>query len=116
MRKTPYNETGVLVGDHDLTQGKNNNLFLSLNTILRFVGDDTEDAKLYTVLRFIEHPDYCNETDKNDIGLVQTKLPMTWSRTVGPVCLPFYYSGADFSGVDVIANGWGTTEFGKKRK
>lgn len=48
----------------------------------------------------------------NDIGLVQTVLPMVWSRGVGPVCLPFYYSGADFSGIDVTATGWGTTEFG----
>lgn len=37
---------------------------------------------------------------------------MIWSRGVGPVCLPFYYPDADFSGVDVIATGWGTTEFG----
>lgn len=40
---------------------------------------------------------------------------MTWSRGVGPVCLPFYYPDADFSGVDVIATGWGTTEYGGRK-
>ncbi len=40
---------------------------------------------------------------------------MIWSRGVGPICLPFYYPGADFSGVDVTATGWGTTEYGGKR-
>lgn len=37
---------------------------------------------------------------------------MAWSRGVGPVCLPFYSANDDFSGDDVIATGWGTTEFG----
>lgn len=40
---------------------------------------------------------------------------MTWSRAVAPVCLPFYYPYADFSGFDVIATGWGTTEYGGKK-
>lgn len=70
---------------------------------------------MYFILRFIEHPSYSNVTDLNDIGLVQTVLPMSWSRGVGPVCLPFYYSGSDFSGADVIGTGWGTTEFGGRK-
>lgn len=40
---------------------------------------------------------------------------MVWSRGVGPVCLPFFYPNADFSGVDVTATGWGTTEFGGRK-
>lgn len=76
----------------------------------RFTGDDTQEARLYPVLRYIQHPNYFNDT--NDIGLVQTVMPIVWSRAVGPVCLPFYYPNADFSGVDVTATGWGSTEFG----
>lgn len=79
------------------------------------VGTDTNEAKLFPVLRFIEHPRYSSVTDVNDIGLVQTILPMIWSRGVGPICLPFYYPDVDFSGVDVIASGWGTTEFGGRK-
>ncbi|XP_037033545.1 venom serine protease-like [Bradysia coprophila] len=98
LRKTNPTETAVLVGDHDLTTGR-----------------DTLEAKLYQVLEYIEHAAYNNETKVNDIGLVRTILPMVWSRGVGPVCLPFYYANADFSGVDVIGTGWGLTEFGGKK-
>ncbi|KAG4069063.1 hypothetical protein HA402_008374 [Bradysia odoriphaga] len=98
LRKTYSYETAVLVGDHDLT-----------------TGSDTQEARLYKVLEFIEHADYNNETKVNDIGLVKTVLPMVWSRGVGPVCLPLNYPNADFSGVDVIGTGWGLTEFGGKK-
>lgn len=78
----------------------------------RFAGDDTQFAKLYDILRYIEHSGYNNYTKVNDIALVQTVLPMVWSRGVAPACLPFYYWNYDFSGMDVTATGWGSTEFG----
>ncbi|KAJ6647068.1 Venom serine protease [Pseudolycoriella hygida] len=98
LRKTPSYASAVLVGDHDTTKGT-----------------DTNEARVYAILRYIEHPNYSSETDLNDIGLVQTVLQMTWSRGVGPVCLPFNDANSDFAGVDVIATGWGTTEFGGRK-
>lgn len=62
--------------------------------------------------QFIEHPSYSNVTNLNDIGLVQSQLSILWSRAVAPVCLPFFYTSADFSGTTVTATGWGSTSFG----
>lgn len=67
---------------------------------------------VYAVNRFIEHPSYSNTTNLNDIGLVESKTSIVWSRAVAPVCLPFFYTTADFSGSTVTATGWGSTSFG----
>lgn len=83
--------------------------------IYRFVlslGSDTNATAVYRVNRFIEHPSYSNVTNQNDIGLVESQTTILWSRAVAPVCLPFYYTSADFSGTIVTATGWGSTSFG----
>lgn len=77
-----------------------------------FIGTDTSYTAVYAVNRFIEHPSYSTVTNQNDIGLVETKTPILWSRAVSPACLPFYYTTADFSGTTVTATGWGSTSFG----
>ncbi|XP_037033544.1 venom serine protease-like [Bradysia coprophila] len=91
---TPSNTT-VLVGDHNIK-----------------TGNETNYAAVYIVKRFVPKTDYSPTTNLNDIGLVETVNPILWSRGVSPVCLPFYYTSADFSGTTLTATGWGSTSFG----
>lgn len=48
---------------------------------------------------------------QNDIGLVNTATTIQYYRGVGPACLPYSQQNANFAGVSVIANGWGSSEF-----
>ncbi|XP_025269824.1 venom serine protease 34 [Camponotus floridanus] len=86
---------GILVGDHDLSTGA-----------------DTNASRLYTVSRFDIHPLYNNESLENDIAIITTNSPISFSEKVGPACLPFQHQSDSFAGSYVDLLGWGTTEFG----
>lgn len=47
----------------------------------------------------------------NDIGLIETTIPILYSRGVGPACFPFDYTTQSFQNSRVEAVGWGTTAF-----
>lgn len=95
LRVTTTANTVVVVGEHNVK-----------------TGTDTNYTAVYTVKRFVENPSYSTATNLNDIGLVETVNTILYSRAVSPVCLPFYYTSADFSGQTVTATGWGSTSFG----
>uniref|UniRef100_A0A8D8EUH4 Venom serine protease 34 n=2 Tax=Culex pipiens TaxID=7175 RepID=A0A8D8EUH4_CULPI len=48
----------------------------------------------------------------NDIALLRTLQPIQFNAGVGPVCLPWKFRGASFSGDSVEACGWGNLDFG----
>ncbi|CAL4072041.1 unnamed protein product, partial [Meganyctiphanes norvegica] len=58
------------------------------------------------------HPDYNEANMKNDIALLHLTLPINYSRSVYPACLPFEYSSEDFNGENATVTGWGTTSQG----
>ncbi|RZB40648.1 Trypsin and/or CUB domain containing protein [Asbolus verrucosus] len=93
LHQEPTN-VGLLVGDHNLT-----------------TGTDTAAAALYRVVEFKPHPFYDSSVQQNDIAVVKTQLPIKFSVYVGPVCLPFRYTLADFYSATVIALGWGFLDF-----
>lgn len=86
------------MGDHDISKGS-----------------DTPYPAIYSTQKVIRHPNYVPTADDRnyDIALVKTFDAIRWKRTIGPVCLPFIYSGFDsyFDGYNLIVLGWGTTEF-----
>ncbi|MER6099161.1 serine protease [Streptomyces sp. NPDC001728] len=86
---------GVLLGDHDLT-----------------TGDDSPHAVLVTPDRFVEHPGYDPETQRNDIALVRLSAPVALNRDVRPIALPAAYAPGTFDHTQVEVPGWGTTSFG----
>ncbi|MFJ3781579.1 trypsin-like serine protease [Streptomyces sp. SID5770] len=86
---------GVLLGDHDLT-----------------AGDDSPHALLASPARFLTHPEYDPETQRNDIALVRLAEPVAFSRDVRPVALPTAYAHGAFDHTRVEAPGWGATSFG----
>uniref|UniRef100_A0A3B5APJ8 Transmembrane protease serine 2-like n=1 Tax=Stegastes partitus TaxID=144197 RepID=A0A3B5APJ8_9TELE len=58
------------------------------------------------VHRIISHEHYDTETSDNDIALLKLLSPLTFTRTVKPVCLPNF--GLDFSaGSRAWITGWG---------
>ncbi|XP_071371407.1 transmembrane protease serine 2 [Centroberyx affinis] len=59
------------------------------------------------VRRIIVHEKYDTETNDNDIALLRLNTPLTFSRTVKPVCLPNV--GVDlYPGRQAWITGWGT--------
>ncbi|XP_044729853.1 venom serine protease 34-like [Chrysoperla carnea] len=89
------NNTGVLVGDWDISSGS-----------------DTPKAKIYNSQQFLIHPSFNITTFANDIALVKTTTPIVFSLEVGPACLPLLYTTTNFVGTNVIELGWGTLGFG----
>ncbi|XP_030388186.1 serine proteinase stubble [Scaptodrosophila lebanonensis] len=90
----------VVVGEHDLSS-----LYESLYT------------QHYDLDALIPHEKFSrtNGQIRNDIALLRTRLPMIWSRSVGPACLPLRpVDGKKLPhvGQQVVAAGWGTTSFG----
>ncbi|MFJ4870303.1 serine protease [Streptomyces sp. NPDC088757] len=86
---------GVLLGDHDLT-----------------TGDDSPNALLAAPARFLTHPEYDPETQRNDIALIRLSEPVAANRDVRPVALPGAYAHGTFDHTQVEAPGWGATSFG----
>ncbi|XP_044265432.1 ovochymase-1-like [Tribolium madens] len=89
LRKTPE-DFALLVGDHNMTSG-----------------DDTPYAAVYKISNMISHPNYDQNTQVNDLAVLQTEKPIEFSLFVGPVCLPFRYTSVTFLSQTVIALGWG---------
>lgn len=91
------NSLEVLVGDHDLV-----------------LANETNKNKTYKIKRFINHPKYDEETNVNDISLIEVAKSFTFNYAVMPVCLPFRYIEDTMIGTQVIITGFGSTEFGRK--
>ncbi|XP_060112658.1 prostasin isoform X1 [Heteronotia binoei] len=66
----------------------------------------TGDMVVRQVEKVIKHPDYTDEGSKGDIALVKLKQPVTYSRTIRPICLPA--SSVNFpAGMKCTITGWG---------
>ncbi|XP_014260445.1 venom serine protease-like isoform X1 [Cimex lectularius] len=85
------NDYRLLVGEHDISTGK-----------------DTNATKLLAISKFIPHEDYLN--GHNDIAVIITKENIVFSARVGPACLPFSVGNLERKYVQAV--GWGMTEFG----
>jgi len=62
--------------------------------------------------RIIQHANYDNQTQDNDIALCHLERPVQYSRTIQPICLPWTMLGETFQGRTITASGWGTTSSG----
>lgn len=80
---------GLIVGEHDTTQGS-----------------DSPYTKLERIKEFLIHPNFDEETNANDIALVKTVNPLTFTKGVQPACLPFKFTSKSFIGKNVQAVGW----------
>lgn len=80
---------GMVVGEHDITTGR-----------------DSPYTKLIRISEFLNHPQFNSDTNANDIALVKTITPMTFTKGVQPVCLPFRFTRESFIGRVVQAVGW----------
>lgn len=65
----------------------------------------------YYIAQLYIKPGYVRGSYLNDIALAQTSQSMLWSKGVGPACLPFLNSFANFANQQVQATGWGTKFF-----
>nr|XP_019941102.1 PREDICTED: transmembrane protease serine 2 [Paralichthys olivaceus]XP_019941103.1 PREDICTED: transmembrane protease serine 2 [Paralichthys olivaceus]XP_019941104.1 PREDICTED: transmembrane protease serine 2 [Paralichthys olivaceus] len=59
-----------------------------------------------TVVKIINHENYNAETNDNDIALLKLDTPLTFTRTVKPVCLPNFGVNAS-PGSQAWITGWG---------
>ncbi|KAK8767400.1 hypothetical protein V5799_005821 [Amblyomma americanum] len=71
-RQLPARMLTVRLGDHDLNST-----------------DDHTAPVDVQVSDVVRHPDYAQSTYTNNIALLVLSEPVTWSRFVHPVCLPF---------------------------
>lgn len=81
----------VVVNEHDVTV------------------DDGEER--FTVCSKTEHPNYNSNTNEHDVAILTLCTPITFSPTVGPVCLP-EQPGEAYDDVLSTVTGWGTLSLG----
>ncbi|XP_047520561.1 venom serine protease-like [Pieris napi] len=86
---------GVVVGEHDVSRG-----------------DDSPSTRGYAVAGFRTHPYYNSSTYDYDVGLLSLTEDIQFSENVMPVCLPFKFTGSDFTGAKLTILGWGTIFIG----
>lgn len=80
---------GLIVGEHDTS-----------------IGSDSPYTKLERIKEFLIHPKFDEETNANDIALIKTVNPLTFTKGVQPACLPFKFTSKSFIGKNVQAVGW----------
>ncbi|CAL4141918.1 unnamed protein product, partial [Meganyctiphanes norvegica] len=85
-------------------------ILLSFGTIYHLKPDKVQnmDARFHQD-NIIVHPEYVHRTKNNDIALVKLVRPMTYSRAIQPICLPFPEDYHD--GQTGIVTGWGTVAY-----
>lgn len=81
-------------GDHDITSNTE-----STNVVIQ-------------VAQVMQHAQYNKETQDNDISVLRLQTPLTFSRNIQPICLPFNQVGQSVDGLTVTASGWGTVSSG----
>lgn len=79
----------LLIGEHDVSKG-----------------NETPYTVLLRIASFKSHPGFNKDTNANDIALIATQKPMTFTRGVQPACLPFRFRGESFVGRMVQGMGW----------
>ncbi|XP_033225050.1 venom serine protease 34-like isoform X2 [Belonocnema kinseyi] len=95
LRNRDADELAVLIGDHDLTTGRDAN------------------ASLFRIYNYVLHPSF-SLTKRNsdfDIAIITVTDIIQFTNEVGPACLPFQHNHDSFSGSLVELLGWGSTEF-----
>lgn len=80
---------GIMVGDHDTS-----------------IGHDSSYSSLYRISEFFIHPDFNSDTNANDIALVKSQKPLTFSKGVQAACLPFQFTNMSLVSRNVQAVGW----------
>lgn len=73
-------------------------------------GPENPSAREENILNTYIHPGYKCGFYENDIALLETLHPITWSQSVKPVCLPANFGGPDYStfnGENAVTAGWG---------
>jgi hypothetical protein len=82
-------QLGLLVGEHDISKG-----------------NETRYTVLLRISQFKTHPQFNSDTKANDIALIRTATPMTFTQGVQPACLPFKFKGESFVNSLVQVLGW----------
>lgn len=73
----------------------------------------TSKKKDYRISLRYYHPQYSPAHIYNDLGLIALEEPVTFTPFIKPACLYTRESAGRF--IDLIATGWGLTEFGGER-
>lgn len=93
-----YNFYILVSRRHILTAAHCTNLHPDPNLIMAYAGDhdllqenETPYAEQYRIQSIINHPGYSASATNlvNDIAILITRIPIQWSRGVGPICLPW---------------------------
>jgi len=70
-------------------------------------GEITRDVEKY-----IAHTGYSSLDMTNDIAVIKLSSPVTFSKTIKPICLPCAYDSNDMTGDKLTVVGWGTDASG----
>ncbi|KAL4716436.1 hypothetical protein ACJJTC_015864 [Scirpophaga incertulas] len=85
-----YNNYDVVVGQHNVQT------------------DDSPATRRYRIISYRPHPQFTETNYDYDIAILTTSQTIAFSDRVGPVCMPFKFANADFTGAQLTILGWGT--------
>ncbi|XP_063705416.1 trypsin-1 [Culicoides brevitarsis] len=103
------NQDYVLSAAHCVYRLKRNKIRVVLGDHNQFSTTDTS-AKMRAVISIKKHKGFDTSSYNNDIALLKLRKPITFSRSIRPICLPKEYS--EYAGNTGIVAGWGRTSEG----
>lgn len=97
------NSRWILTAAH-CTQRAPADIFIRVGGLDRF-----ESGTFHAISQIVNHPSYSVSTIANDVSVIQTTVPITFTALVQPAVLGSSFVGG---GVQAIGKGWGVTEHG----
>ena len=111
--KTPLCGGSIISAQHILTAAHCTQGNLTSYPQVSLGEHDTTDAAadIRTVCRITNHPQYNPDNGLNNIAILTLTSPLTFSRTMSPICLPADPS-LSYAGATATVTGWGRTSPG----
>ena len=104
---------GSIISNRHILTAAHCTAWTNTSTLRVLLGEhDTSDSNqdIRTISAITDHPSYDNNTLAYDVSILTLTSPLTFSRTMSPVCLPADDS-KQFAGEKATVTGWGRVSY-----
>ncbi|XP_037780326.1 venom serine protease 34-like [Penaeus monodon] len=108
---TLIHQEWLVTSAHCAVEYPKEDLYVTLGDHQKDQNGETPFERSFEIAEVIVHENYNANTVDNDIALIRLSSAASYSRGVGPICLPFQFASLDFQGQTGTVTGWGRTDY-----